>query len=311
MTPPPPLLFPSFQSPVSLLLLTTPQTLLDAVLNLFQHLPTFEFLWLATETLAEPLAALWTVLLHHAPLQTRAKQKSSICDQVASIWLVVTRRLQATSFVIFNSSLLPTLTPLLVATLTSDLPKLISITLNFWAHIFDDDKKLTYPTKLAEAFQKCFETSPRPHGLRLPGLVLGGVSERSRKPGEVLSVEDSVPVSDSNVEEMSETQANTEEVVVLPHNSPMKTLGSPSRRVCSSFLGQGRGGHTFPHKPHPVSKMLDQVLNRLSPSRPPAFASISSISSPISSSTSLRRKSTTPCRRLHLADHDTEVIILN
>lgn len=98
------------------------------------------------------------------------------------------------------------------------------------------------------------------------------VSEDKPRPEDVLTVEDSV--SEMDLTEISETQPNDSEVVVLPHQSPMKkTLrrgtdtkcDSPRRKLCSSFLGQDRAGHASPHRPHPVSpgsKALDEVLQK-------------------------------------------------
>ena len=99
------------------------------------------------------------------------------------------------------------------------------------------------------------------------------VLEDKKKPEDVLSVEDSV--SDMDLTEM----ANDSEVVVLPHQSPMKNTlkksthinsDSPRRKLCSSFLGQDRAGRSSPHRthpqrPHPVSpgsKALDEVLQK-------------------------------------------------
>ena len=75
-----------------------------------------------------------------------------------------------------------------------------------------------------------------------------------------------------DVTEMSETQANSEEVVVLPHDyTPRKTVQSPYK-ICSSFLGQAKAGQLSPHRgPHPLSpgsKALDKVLSKHSSPSP-------------------------------------------
>lgn len=85
---------------------------------------------------------------------------------------------------------------------------------------------------------------------------------------EVISIEESVPVSDSDVMECTETQSHSEEVIIMPHPSPSKGIvSSPCKNVCSSFLRDGQKGHASPHRPSPLSlspgsKALDKVLNK-------------------------------------------------
>lgn len=208
-------------------------------------------------------------MLHNEDLLPRTRQKSGMQEQLCSTWSAITSTLQTHSPSPFPaSSLLPSLTPLLICTLTSNIPKLRKMTLNFWVLTFDKEEALVYPNQLSKAFQTYLSSSPRPHGLRLPGLEgvsVGGVSEKFN---EVSSVEDSMPVSDSNAAEMPEIHSHSEAVVVLPNNSPLKAANSPRKNVCSSFLGSGR--QTPLARPHPISpgsKSLDRVLSRLSPYR--------------------------------------------
>lgn len=245
-------------------MLATPQTLHEVVLTLFRHLPTYELLQRGVESLSEPLAGLWTALLHEnsSPL-ARTRHKTAFRDEISSIWLTITNKLWSQGPTLLSSSLLLSLTPLLVATLTSDLPKLVDVTLNFWAETFDRQDSLTYPSKLCNAFQKCFQGSPRPHSLRLKGLEGVAMGVVLDKPGVGASAEEGVA-------EM-ETQGNSEEVVVIPHNSPLRTP-QHAPRPHSSFLGRGAGqASPLRGRPHPLSpgsKALDRVLQMSSPSRP-------------------------------------------
>lgn len=104
--------------------------------------------------------------------------------------------------------------------------------------------------------------------------MAGGVaSEEGKRVGGASLVENNVPKSESAVPILDTLSDNTEEDIVLPHNSPMKRAmtDSPRRMFCSSFLGQDKGSHTSPHTPHtlsPGSKSLDRVLNRISSMSP-------------------------------------------
>lgn len=260
------------QSPVALTTLTTPYTLHQVILTFFRHLPTFDLLWAAVENLAEPLAGLWSALLHSPGISaTKAQQRSGLLDEVTSTWLTVTTRLRSQGPTPFPASLLPPITPLLVATLTSGLSRLVGVTLNFWVLTFDRDSTITYPPKLADAFRKCFESHPRPHGLKLPNLKGMAVNVAPPRSSGSTSVKESAPESSEDVIDMSETQPNSEEVVVLPHET---VLQSPHRRVCNSFLGKGHASPS-PHKPHPLSpgsKALEKVLSKHSPSSSPSGA---------------------------------------
>ena len=228
----------------------------------------------AVETIAEPLASLWTVLLQRdTPLSSRTRQKLGASVQVFSTWSVITTNLRAHGP---HPFLLAALSPLLVATLNSGYEKLSTCTLNFWAVTFDLSDTISYPKTLVDTFRTFFQTSPRPHGLRLPGLesvsVDGGLKS-DKTVGEVMSVEESIPMSDS-------------EVVVLPNPSPVKLTGSPLKKVCSSFIGRTRDCSSSPSRSHlvsphsfspcrpcpvsPGSKSLDEVLKKSSPSVLPA-----------------------------------------
>ena len=95
------------------------------------------------------------------------------------------------------------------------------------------------------------------------GVVVGGASEDRQRAGEVQSVDDNTgtPCADEALPK------DPEEMIVVPHDSPMKKgAESPHRKACISYLGQERGSHTSPRKPHPQSpgsKALDRVLSRI------------------------------------------------
>lgn len=261
---------------MSLSHLSTPNTLHEIVNAIFQNLPIYDLLLIAVANLSEPLATLWNAMLHEDnPLPPSSRNHLKSREQLVSTWSVITNSIQTQGHAPYPASLPVALCPLIVCTLKSHFPKLAKITLNFWAVTFDKDKKSDYPLRLKLAFQEYFKVNSKPHGLQLNGLdvgvVVGVVSENSRNDRD--SVEDSAPdTADADaVEEYSETQSHSE-VVVMPNCSPRKPLGasgagasggSPFRKVCSTFMGQGRT--TSPLRPppptSPASKALDKVLN--------------------------------------------------
>lgn len=264
--------------------LTTPYTLHDIITTFFQNLPTFELISVAIETLAVPMAKLWDLMFlssKTSPSNNTSPSNMQLRNKIVSTWSAVTTSLQASEHSPLPSSLLPSLTPLLVTTLSAEQQKIVDITLNFWALTFDRQEGLSYPPKLVDAFCKYAKTHHTPHELRLAGMGVILRTDRPEGHGTTLSDSDVTAVnetqtdditsqvepvsSESGTEPQNETQPyDEEEVIVLPDSSPMRGSHSPYKRC--SFIG-----HTSPQRPysprktHPLSpnvRALDKLLSR-------------------------------------------------
>lgn len=237
-------------------------------------MPTFDLVTSAVEMLAAPLAKLWSIVLPGNNASHTDKQPH---NEILPTWSAMTTALQVGGVTPLPASLLSSLTPLLVTTLTAQHNKLASVTLNFWAQTFDRQEGLSYAAELVNAFSTYSKTNRIPHELRLVGM---GVVRR-----DGVSEERDTSVSDSDVTAVNETQSDdmselrsesgsmvqygTEpdegEVIVIPHSSPMRGSRSPCRK--SGFIGRTSPRRLLPspRKTYPISpnaRALEKVLSR-------------------------------------------------
>ena len=91
-------------------------------------------------------------------------------QRVNKVWKAITICFHAHHTHPYDSALLSTLSPLLVATLNSSSQHLSSISLSFWAVSFDKAVKLDYPVRLRDWFLKYLKDAGQPSELKLPGL---------------------------------------------------------------------------------------------------------------------------------------------
>ena len=111
-------------------------------------------------------------LIHcSSPASIRSKLTQHDLEQrVEKVWKAITICFQARHAHPYDSALLSTLSPLLVATLNSSSQQLSNISLSFWAVTFDKAVKLDYPARLRDCFVKYLKDSKQPLELKLPGL---------------------------------------------------------------------------------------------------------------------------------------------
>lgn len=89
---------------------------------------------------------------------------------VEKVWKSITICFQSRHAHPFDSALLSTLSPLLVAVLNSSNQQLKNLAMSFWAVTFDKAQTLEYPAKLRDFFVKYLKDLKQPSELKLPCL---------------------------------------------------------------------------------------------------------------------------------------------
>ena len=96
--------------------------------------------------------------------------QQDIEHHVEKVWKSITICFQSRHTHPFDSTLLSTLSPLLVATLNSSNRQLSNLAMSFWAVTFDKAQTLDYPTRLRDYFVKYLKDLKQPTELKLPSL---------------------------------------------------------------------------------------------------------------------------------------------
>lgn len=96
--------------------------------------------------------------------------QQDIEHHVEKVWKSITICFQSRHAHPYDSALLSTLSPLLVATLNSSNRQLSNLAMSFWAVTFDKAQKLVYPARLRDYFIKYLKELKQPSELKLPGL---------------------------------------------------------------------------------------------------------------------------------------------
>ena len=90
--------------------------------------------------------------------------------RVEKAWKAITICFKARYAHPYDSTLLSTLSPLLVAMLNSSSKQLSGLSLSFWAVTFDKAKALDYPARLRDYFIRYLKDLKQPSELKLPGF---------------------------------------------------------------------------------------------------------------------------------------------
>ena len=106
----------------------------------------------------------------HQPSSRPRLSPQDLQHRVEKVWKSITMCFQSRHAHPYDSALLSTLSPLLVATLNSSDRQLSSLSLSFWAVTFDRSQTLDYPARLRDYFVKYLKESKQSSELKLPGL---------------------------------------------------------------------------------------------------------------------------------------------
>ena len=119
---------------------------------------------------------------HAHPSSSRPRlSPQDLHHRVEKVWKSITMCFMSRHTHAYDSALLSTLSPLLVATLNSSDKQLTGLSLSFWAVTFDRSQSLDYPARLREFFVKYLKDSKQSCELKLPGLHGNGVQANAHK----------------------------------------------------------------------------------------------------------------------------------
>ena len=120
-----------------------------------------------------PFLAMWCSIFSSSSQPSTGRSRMTQQDiehHVEKVWKSITICFQSRHTHPFDSTLLSTLSPLLVATLNSSNRQLSNLAMSFWAVTFDKAQKLDYPARLRDYFVKYLRDLKQPSELKLPGL---------------------------------------------------------------------------------------------------------------------------------------------
>lgn len=194
------------------------------------------------EVLGEPLRRLWKLLLDHNALAMASKEVQS---RIVSTWSTIANSLQSKGTQSQLISLLPSITPFLVATVKSSVCPLAEVSFNFWAGAFSRVSSLRWPREFVEAYREYSKN----YSSKNQGTVNNS------------QMEDNSDTVGSDLETNTGNGNSESEVIVHPNKSPMKVPMSPFRKSCIDQFASSRS----PGKNQvlsPNAQALDKVLSR-------------------------------------------------